>query len=76
MSTVCDELDEALISFIRSQKLFFVATAPLSAEGSVNISPKGYESLAIIDRKTDRLCGPRWLGIRTHAVCAKIVESP
>ncbi|PYI55686.1 pyridoxamine 5'-phosphate oxidase family protein [Paenibacillus flagellatus] len=35
-------------AFIRRQHLFFVATAPLSAEGHVNLSPKGYDSLRIL----------------------------
>ncbi len=52
MGASYDALDEELIGFIRRQKLFFVATAPLSAQGSVNLSPKGYDSLAIIDPMT------------------------
>ena len=52
MSAVYDALDDQLIAFIRGQKLFFVATAPLSAEGCVNLSPKGYDTFAIIDRLT------------------------
>ena len=67
MSAVYDELDEALIGFIRRQKLFFVATAPLSAEGSVNVSPKGYDSLAIIDPKTVAYVDLGGSGIETHA---------
>jgi hypothetical protein len=67
MSTVYDELDEKLIGFIRRQKLFFVATARLSAEGSVNVSPKGYDSLAIIDRKTVAYVDLGGSGIETHA---------
>ncbi len=34
--------------FIRKQRLFFVGSAPLQADGHVNISPKGYDSLRII----------------------------
>ena len=52
MATTYDQLNDKLIAFIRRQKLFFVATAPLSGEGSVNLSPKGYDSLAIIDERT------------------------
>ena len=52
MAKTYDALDERLIAFIKAQKLFFVATAPLSAEGSVNVSPKGYDSLAVIDERT------------------------
>lgn len=37
--------------FIRRQHLFFVGSAPLSDEGNVNISPKGYDSFRIISDK-------------------------
>jgi hypothetical protein len=67
MSTVYDQLDEKLIAFIRRQKLFFVATAPLSAEGGVNVSPKGYDSLAIIDNRTVAYVDLGGSGIETHA---------
>jgi len=43
------ELNEELSAFIRQQKLYFVATA---AEGYVNLSPKGMDSLRILDAKT------------------------
>jgi hypothetical protein len=49
MSTVYQELDEKLIDFIRRQKMFFVASAPLSADGHVNVSPKGYDCFRIIN---------------------------
>jgi hypothetical protein len=52
MGKAYDALDDRLIGFIRRQKLFFVATAPLSDSGHVNLSPKGYDSLAIVDERT------------------------
>ena len=67
MSSVYEELDETLIGFIRRQRLFFVATAPLSADGSVNVSPKGYDSLAIIDARTVAYLDLGGSGIETHA---------
>lgn len=33
--------------FIAKQPVFFVASAPLSAQGHVNVSPKGYDSFRI-----------------------------
>ena len=48
MGKTYDALDDRLISFIKAQKLFFVATAPLRADGHVNLSPKGYDSFAVI----------------------------
>ena len=71
MSTAYDQLDEKLIAFIRRQKLFFVATAPLSAEGHVNVSPKGYDSLAIIDNRTVAYVDLGGSGIETHAHLAE-----
>jgi hypothetical protein len=37
--------------FIRKQRMFFVATAPLSPDGHINISPKGYDVLRIFSLK-------------------------
>jgi len=67
MAAVYDLLDDKLTEFIRRQKLFFVATAPLSPDGSVNLSPKGYDSLAIIDPKTVAYVDLGGSGIETHA---------
>jgi hypothetical protein len=67
MATVYDQLDDKLTAFIRRQKLFFVATAPLSGDGSVNVSPKGYDSLVIIDEKTVAYVDLGGSGIETHA---------
>ncbi|GIX30569.1 MAG: pyridoxamine 5'-phosphate oxidase [Porticoccaceae bacterium] len=41
-------IDAALAAWIERQKLFFVATAPLAADGRVNLSPKGGDSLRIL----------------------------
>ena len=49
MGKVFDEIDERNAAFIRAQRMFFVATAPRSDEGLVNLSPKGLESFAILD---------------------------
>ena len=57
MATVYSELDERLIAFIKSQPMFFVATAPCLDEagdgGHVNVSPKGYrDTFAVLDPLT------------------------
>ncbi len=67
MGQVYETLDEKHIAFIRRQRLFFVATAPISAEGCVNVSPKGYDSLAIIDSQTVAYIDLGGSGIETHA---------
>lgn len=35
--------------FIDRQQIFFVATAPLSAEGRINLSPKGLDCFRVLD---------------------------
>jgi len=60
-------LKERHKEFIREQKMFFVATAPLSADGHVNVSPKGLDSFAIIDDNTVAYIDFGGSGIETHA---------
>lgn len=52
MGKVYPAIDERLQDWIRQQQLFFVATAPLSGEGLVNLSPKGLDSFQILDEHT------------------------
>jgi hypothetical protein len=35
-------------AFIEKQKIYFIASAPLSAEGHVNVSPKGIDSFRVL----------------------------
>ena len=42
------EIKDSLRQFIETQKIFFVATA--AADGRVNVSPKGMDSLRVLDR--------------------------
>jgi hypothetical protein len=49
MAKVFEELDDHLRAWIARQSMFFVATAPLDADGHVNVSPKGpIGSLAVL----------------------------
>ena len=49
MSKIYEQIDEKLSAWIVQQRMFFVATAPRSDEGHVNVSPKGpIESLRIV----------------------------
>jgi len=52
MSRQYDELTPKLVEFIEAQKVFFVGSAPLSGDGHVNVSPKGMDSLRVIDART------------------------
>ena len=51
MGRLYETLDEGLSAWIERQPLVFVATAPLAAEGHVNLSPKGA-------RGTFKILGP------------------
>ena len=44
-----ETISPAHADFIQNQHIFFVATAPLSADGHVNLSPKGLDCFRIID---------------------------
>lgn len=48
MGTVYSSILPKHEEFIRKQRIFFVGSAPLSADGHVNISPKGYDVLRIL----------------------------
>jgi hypothetical protein len=53
MGKVYDGIDDRLRAFIDAQHVFFVATAPLSGAGHVNLSPKGIDGTsAVIDGHT------------------------
>ena len=49
MGIKLDELNKAYIDFIEQQPLFFVATA--DTDGYVNVSPKGLDSLRVVNNK-------------------------
>ena len=58
MGKTFEEIDAGLTEWIGKQPLFFVSTAPLAADGHVNCSPKGLDSLRVV--------GPRevaWLDL-------------
>lgn len=67
MGKVYESLDDSLQTFIESQQMFFVATAPLSAEGLVNVSPKGLDSLRVLDPQTVAYVDLTGSGIETVA---------
>ena len=52
MASFTDSIKPDLAEWISEQPMFFVATAPLQADGHVNMSPKGLDSFRIIDERT------------------------
>ena len=48
MARVFLAIDDDMADWIRRRQMFFVASAPLAAEGCVNCSPKGLDTLRIL----------------------------
>ena len=48
MSKQLEQINADLAAWIAQQKIFFVGTAPLSAEAHINISPKGGDSFRVL----------------------------
>jgi len=67
MGRTYDAIDDPLAAFLRAQHVFFVATAPLDAEGHVNLSPKGLDSFRVVDPYTVAYLDLTGSGIETVA---------
>ena len=50
MAHFYEKLEPKLIDFIREQPMYFVATA--ASEGRINLSPKGLDSLRVLNERT------------------------
>ncbi|MFN8528399.1 MAG: pyridoxamine 5'-phosphate oxidase family protein [Anaerolineae bacterium] len=48
MAKTYDHITDSIAAFIAEQPMFFVGTAPLSADGHVNLSPKGLDTFRIL----------------------------
>lgn len=51
MGEVFDGIDEAMRAWLSRQRVFFVSTAPLAADGWINCSPKGYDCLRVLSAR-------------------------
>jgi hypothetical protein len=67
MGQTYDAIDDRLAEFIRAQRMFFVATAPLSRDGHVNLSPKGLDTFAVLDPHTVAYLDLTGSGVETIA---------
>ena len=52
MAKVFQQIDPELQAWIAQQHVFFVATAPRGGDGLLNCSPKGLDTLRVIDDRT------------------------
>jgi hypothetical protein len=67
MATLYPELDEGLRELIGRQHVFFVSTAPLAADGHVNVSPKGLDTFRVLGPRTVAYLDLTGSGIETVA---------
>jgi hypothetical protein len=61
------ELDDDIREFIARQHVFFVATAPLGADGHVNLSPKGLDTFRVLGTATVAYLDLTGSGVETIA---------
>ncbi len=67
MSSVHASITPPVAAWIARQQMFTVATAPLTADGHVNVSPKGLDSLRILDPMTVAYLDLTGSGVETIA---------
>jgi hypothetical protein len=67
MASVHPSITPPVAEWIGRQHMFFVATAPLAADGHVNVSPKGLDTLRILDPMTVAYLDLTGSGIETVA---------
>ncbi len=68
MGRTYEIIDGHLKSFIESQPVFFIATAPIAQDGHINISPKGNrDELKVLDRNRIAYADQTGSGIETTA---------
>ena len=48
MGQVFEAIDERMREWLLGQRMFFVATAPLTGDGMLNLSPKGLDTFAVL----------------------------
>ena len=71
MGKTYKKINDKQANWIKQQKMFFVATAPLSGEGMVNLSPKGLDSFRVLDSYTVAYLDLTGSGIETHSPCKR-----
>jgi Pyridoxamine 5'-phosphate oxidase len=67
LATKYEGIDTAIRQFIEAQQMFFVASAPLDANGHVNVSPKGLDTFRVLGPKAVAYLDLTGSGIETVA---------
>ena len=67
MGKIYAAIDDKIQKWVAKQHMFFVATAPRSDDGMVNLSPKGHDTLRMLDNHTLAFMDYGGSGIETIA---------
>lgn len=67
MGKAYDGIDAALAAWLAAQPVFFVATAPLAADGHVNVSPRGLDCFSVLAPTTVAWVDRTGSGVETVA---------
>ncbi len=67
MGKILDEITDEMQIWMQQQKMFFVATSPLSVTGHINCSPKGMDTFRILDKHSVCYMDLTGSGIETTA---------
>jgi len=67
MGKVYQEITDKWQQWISKQQMFFVATAPLSEEGHINLSPKGIDTFRVLSPTTVAYLDLTGSGVETIA---------
>jgi len=60
-------INDQIKAWLNAQPMFFIATSPLASDGHINLSPKGHDTLRIIDQTTIAFADYGGSGIETVA---------
>jgi len=63
-----------IAAWVARQPVFFVATAPLSAQGHVNCSPKGLDSFRVLGPRQVGYLDYNGSGVEMNAMFSKILR--
>jgi len=75
MEKTFDIITPEISAWLKRQRLFFVATAPLSADGNINCSPKGVDTFRILGPREVAYLDLTESGIETVSTCVKTAAS-
>jgi hypothetical protein len=70
------EITPELTNWVRQQRLFFVSTAPLAADGHINCAPKGMDTFRILGPSAVAYLDLTGSGIDTAAHLSSVEVPP